>query len=345
VSAFEPTELHDGGATYVYLAAVRDPREPGRITGGIAIIFNAARELATMLQDILGGHVGCAAFVAAGGRVLAATDTALATALAAALQADSAVLDNGGTYYACARVRARGYREFKTSDGYDNQVHALVTLRLGTAEHQRVDPGELDLAAMPAGGRGAALEAALFQVGTAHYALPVSAVIEAVSPQGLVATPGLTDGAVGMLEVPTGRSGQTAVVRVLCARALFGVEPSMPRAGNGVVLVLRSPRQPGQPALGLRVDDVLAVLEVSPRHLHQAPKGMAAFAPWVKALIDCEAGTPGQGPGSGEHVLVQLLALEQLAPELAVAAPPVDMAQAPGADLPGGAGLGETVRV
>jgi hypothetical protein len=73
----------------------------------------------------------------------------------------------------------------------------------------------------------------------------------------------------------------------------------------------------------LRVDDVLAVLDVSPRHLHPAPKEMAQFAPWVTGLLDCEVSTPGQAPGSGEHVLVQLLALDawlvDLAPDAAVA--------------------------
>jgi chemotaxis signal transduction protein len=328
VSSFEATDLHAHGATYVYLAAIRDVQDERRVTGGIAIVFNAQRELAAMLSDIIGGHAGCAAFVGADGRVLAATDPALAAAVAPALSSDSAVLESAGVHYACARVRARGYREFKKADHYDNQVHALVALRLGAAEHRRVDPSDLDLAAMPAGTRGAALEAALFQVGPAHYALPASAVIEAVSPQGLVLTPGNTGGAIGMLEVPTGQ-GETAVVRVLCARQLFHVDESVPRRGHGVVLVLRSPQQPQRPAIGLRVDDVLAVLEVSPRHLHHAPKGMANFAPWVVGLIDCEAaGAPGPSQGPGEHVLVQLLALEQLAVELAQAPPALGPATA-----------------
>jgi chemotaxis signal transduction protein len=333
VSGFEPTDLHEHGPTYVYLAAIRDPQEPRRVNGGIAIVFNAARELAAMLADIIGAHAGCAAFVAADGRVLAATDAALATAIAGTLAADSTVLECAGAHYACARVRARGYREFKATDGYDNHVHALVALRLGAAEHRRLDPGDHDLAAMPAGGRGAALEAALFQVGAAHYALPAGAVVEAVSPHGLVATPG-AGGAIGMLEVPTGQAGHTAVVRVLCARQLFRVDQAVPRPGDGVVLVLRSPQQPDRPAIGLRVDDVLAVLEVSPRHLHQAPRGMANFAPWVVGLIDCEATSPGHAQGSSEHVLVQLLAPEQLAAELAAA--PADLAAAPqaGTDMP-----------
>ena len=322
VSTFEPTDLHAHGATYVYLAAVRDLQDERRVLGGIAIVFNAARELAAMLGDVLGAHAGGAAFIGADGRVLAATDAELAAALAPALHSDGAVLECQGAHHACARVRAGGYREFKAGDGYDNQVHAVVALRLGAAGPRRPDPGDLDLAAMPAGGPGPTLEAALFQVGAARYALPAGAVIEAVSAHGLVPTPGAGGGAIGMIEVPAGPGGATAMVRVLCARQLFRVDDALPRAAEGVVLVLRSPQQPQRPALGLRVDDVLAVLDISPRHLHQAPQQMSHFAPWVVGLLECELSVPGRPPGQGEHVLAQLLALDPLVADLAQAAAP-----------------------
>lgn len=316
VSAFEPTELHAHGATYVYLAAVRDLQDERRIVGGIAIVFHAARELAAMLADVLGSHAGGAAFIGADGRVLAATDAALAAALAPALLGDSAVLEAHGVHHACARVRAGGYREFKAADGYDNQVHAMVALRLGTAGSRHADPGDLDLAAMPTEGPGTTLEAALFQVGAARYALPAGAVIEAVSAHGLVPTPGGGSGAIGMIEVPAGPGGATAMVRVLCARQLFRVDDAVPRAAEGVVLVLRGPQQPQRPALGLRVDDVLAVLDVSSRHLHQAPQQMSHFAPWVVGLLECELSTAGKASGQGERVLAQLLALDPLVADL-----------------------------
>jgi chemotaxis signal transduction protein len=320
VSAFEPTDLHAHGATYVYLAAVRDLQDERRILGGIAIVFNAARELAAMLGDVLGAHAGGAAFVGADGRVLAATDASLAAALAPALHGDRAVLEVQGTHHACARVRAGGYREFKAGDGYDNQVHALVALPLGAAGQRQADAGDLELAALPAGGQSSTLEAALFQVGLARYALPAAAVIEAVSAQGLVPTPGAGGGAVGMIEVPAGPGGATAMVRVLCARQLFRIEDARPRAAEAVVLVLRAPQQPQRPALGLRVDDVLAVLDVNTRHLHQAPQQMSHFAPWVVGLLECELSTPGRAPGQGEHVLAQLLALDPLVADLGLAA-------------------------
>jgi chemotaxis signal transduction protein len=316
VSAFEPTELHAHGATYVYLAAVRDLQDERRIVGGIAVVFHAARELAAMLGDVLGTHAGGAAFIGADGQVLAATDAALAAALAPALHGDGGVLEARGAHHACARVRAGGYREFKAGDGYDNQVHALVALRLGTAGPRHADSGDPDLAALPVEGGGTTLEAALFQVGAARYALPAGAVIEAVSAHGLVPTPGAGGGAIGMIEVPAGPAGATAMVRVLCARQLFRVDDGVPRAAEGVVLVLRAPQQPQRPALGLRVDDVLAVLDVSTRHLHQAPQQMSQFAPWVAGLLECELSTAGKAPGQGERVLAQLLALDPLVADL-----------------------------
>ena len=104
-------------------------------------------------------------------------------------------------------MRAGGYREFKAGDGYDNHVHAMVALRLGTAGTRHADPGDLELAPMPAEGPGSTLEAALFQVGAARYALPAGVVIEAVSAQGLVPTPGAGNGAIGGEGLAVGGGG------------------------------------------------------------------------------------------------------------------------------------------
>jgi len=293
VSRFEATTLHEHGETYVYLAAVRDG---GRPVGGIAIVFNAAREFAAMLRDVIGERSGCAAFVDTSGRVLAASEAAVAAGLATAADGPAALIEFDGQHYACARVPASGYREFKKSDGYDNQVGALVALRLGRVERRRHSFSDVDLRTDPLAQPADALEVAVFQVGALRYALPATAVLEAISPRGLVRTPGGSGLAIGMLEV---RSGAGAVlVHALCARRLFGIDYPA-RATDGVVLVLRSPQQPDRPALGLRVDDVLSVLEVDRRRLNDAPDGLRSYAPCVAGLIDCQAGD--------DSVLVQLL--------------------------------------
>jgi hypothetical protein len=72
VSPFRATPLNGGVPTYVFLAAVRSP-SGGQPLGGIAIVFDAAREFSAMLRDVLDGRPGLAAFVDDAGRVLAST--------------------------------------------------------------------------------------------------------------------------------------------------------------------------------------------------------------------------------------------------------------------------------
>ncbi len=305
VSDWGPTGLHDDGDTYVYLAAVRAEDDVHQLVGGVAIVFNAARELAAMLTDVLGPRAGHAAFVDEQGRVLAATHPELATTLrpqADAPGGELRVVD--GVMWACAVARTRGYREFKTSDGYDNRVQALVGLQIGTAERRGQRLGDHELSASERAARGPLRELAVFQVGQARYALDSDAVLEVVAARQLVRSPGHASAVVGMLPHGGGRA-----VPVLCASRLTG-EAAPARATEGVVLILRRGAGPDAPVYGLRVDDVLSVVEVPEADLHAAPPG-AGRVP-LKGLVDCLA---SNGP-SREQVLVQWLDAAALADAL-----------------------------
>jgi chemotaxis signal transduction protein len=298
VSDFEDTPLHAAGPTYTYLAAVHAP-EGGPVLGGLAIVFNAAQELHTMLREVLGERPGFAAFLNSQGQVLAATDPALASGLPFQLAGGHGTFEYQAAHHVGTQVRACGYREFKAQDGYDNQVSAIVGLRLGATERRRAAFSDIELSGPPAPARRP-IELAVFQVGAMRYGLPAAAVMEAVSRHGLVPTPGRDGAVLGMLEVQSG--GQARLVRVLCARQLFGVGYSA-RTSDGVVLVLRDPQRPDRPAVGLRVDDVLSVLEFDAQRQHAAPSGFSNFAPWVNGLLECQAVQNRQPM----EVLIQLL--------------------------------------
>jgi chemotaxis signal transduction protein len=299
VTDFGPTDFHDAGDTYVYLAAVRDAGQ-GAPVGGIALIFDARAEFGAMLRDIVGERRGAAAFVDAGGRVIASSDPAVTVGDLLAFAADDAVVMHDGANWACARATARGYREFKVDDGYDNHVRALVALRLGPQERRRVSFAEESLGTGLAERRGAALRLGVFQVGDGRYALPADGLMQAVSLRGLVRAPSTLADSVGMLEIEV--DGGPRMIRVICARRLFGVdEPA--RHGDGTVLVLRSRRDPRLPAFGLRVDDVLAVLEVDAARLQASP--MAVHGNAVCGVVDCDLVVPSGRPA--RRALVQCL--------------------------------------
>ncbi len=310
VSAFAPSPLSGGVPTYIYLAPVRHEQA---VVGGIAIVFNAEREFRAMLTDVLADRDGLAAFIDGEGRVVAGTREAEAIGSALPFDATQAMVALDDDTFVSARVAATGYREFKRSDGYQNHVQAVVALRMGTPERRREALFDRMVLPLPMRPRAQLLEFALFQVGAGRFGLPAQAVLEARPRAGLVRAPlGLPHSA-GLLEVPAPRG--TVVIPVLCARSLFGVHYA-PRDGDGVVLVLADPQRPDMPLLGLRVDDVLSVLDVDASHLQPAPAGLRQHSPLLTGLL--RLGLTG---ASGE-VLAQMLDHVALAGMVSTAAHP-----------------------
>lgn len=316
VTPFAGSALSDGQPTYVYLATVRAPRG-GAVAGGIAIVFNGAREFRAMLDDVLARQSGIAAFVDGDGRVVSCTDDTWKPGDVLPFK-EAGVAEHLGTQFAVAQVRGIGYREFKRSDGYDNQVQAVVALRLGSVEKRRVAHHDVSLHALPSKDRSREREYALFHVGAGRYAVPARAVLEARPRDGLVNAPVGSPHVLGLLEVPDGRG--TRVIPVVCARRFFGV--SYPaRSGDGVVLVVGSDANPQRPRMGFMVDHVSTVLDIGPEHLQPAPNGLKLHAPSLEALLRVGAHS---ARGAEGEVLVQLINPEVIAslvvPSLAVAA-------------------------
>ncbi|MCE2948666.1 MAG: chemotaxis protein CheW [bacterium] len=302
VTPFEDTAMHGAGPTYVYLAAVRSAG--GVPAGGIAVVFNAATEFPAMLRDIMAGLQGAAAFMGARGEMIASTDAALARSLADGFRGRSGFVEHEGIHYACTRVKAPGYREFKGSDRYDNGVEVVVGVRLGTASDCRASEEAVELQPVAFALGTPTIEVAVFDVGGMLYALPAYEVIDAIPTRGLARTPGASGAALGLVEVGAGReSGSDArVVPVICARRLFGMADRA-EGTDSLLIVLRSTVRKELPAFALRVDDVTTVLDVAHDHVHPTPEGMGTFAPWVVSVIDAQQATRlGNTPA-----LVQLL--------------------------------------
>jgi len=303
VSEFAPCALYDGAPTYVYLAAVRGG-EGQPVVGGIAIVFHAAREFRAMLDDVLDGRNGLAAFIDGQGRVIASTDDRQGIGQPLSLDTDANIVEHDDAHHAVAQCVAGGYREFKVSDGYANGVRAVVALRLGALERRRASAADIALRALPTQKPAERQEYALFQVASGRFALPAGQVLEARALRGLVRAPGGLPAVAGLLEVPDPQGAR--VVPVLCSRSLMGVD-TPPRATDGVVLVL-SLAEGGRAAFGLRVDEVLTVAEVGPEHRQPAPGGLAAGTAMLNALLRLST----EGP-QAQDVLVQLLDAQAMA--------------------------------
>jgi len=137
VTPFESSALYAGQPTYIYHAAIRDPQNESRVVGGIGIVFDAAPEFAAMLKGGLGDQADMQAlFVDRSGRVISSTDPTRPVGSVLALDAGLSQLPNGesasrivvhdGQYAIMGCTVSCGYREFKVSDGYNEDVLAIV---------------------------------------------------------------------------------------------------------------------------------------------------------------------------------------------------------------------------
>jgi chemotaxis signal transduction protein len=187
VSEFHASALYADRGTYIYSAPVFDG---GRAVGGVGLVFDAAPQFEAMLEAALPSRSGSiGAFVRPNGELVSATG-ALPIALPGhvlALQAGedwSGIVVEDGRCYALGATAGSGYREFKTSDGYVEQVIAVIVVPCGpivTASTGK--PFSLKPVA-----RG--VEVATFHLGEHHLALRAKEVIECIEVKQTVRAPG-----------------------------------------------------------------------------------------------------------------------------------------------------------
>lgn len=186
---FRPSVLYDARSTYVYHAAVRAPDDETRIVGGIGIVFDAEPQFAAMLRSGLEGAPpeSAALFLDRSGRVIASTLAAHTIGSVPSLPAQLLAIGSGesasrvtsaeGAYVCAAAAASSGYREFKKTDGYQDDVLAVSLQPLGAV----VETGDRRIKPLldPAGA-GGSRGFATFTTGVGLFALPVDCMVEAL---------------------------------------------------------------------------------------------------------------------------------------------------------------------
>ncbi|GGF68397.1 cache domain-containing protein [Alteromonas lipolytica] len=136
VSGFNNAEYYEQRPTYIYNAAVLDN---GRAVGGIGLVFDSEPEFQHMLNDVLKPHGAkrMGLFIDRHGKVISGSDNSLwqagdQLALPASLLQQEKGNQGAGIYvlqdqeYVIGYAVSKGYREYKTDDGYSNDVIALI---------------------------------------------------------------------------------------------------------------------------------------------------------------------------------------------------------------------------
>src|SRR5690606_9604772 len=210
-------------------AALRSGGDTGTLLGGIGLVFDSEVELSAMLDGALAGKPHShACYVDRQGRVIAASSASgvsVGARLPFELPADMWSVECGSSacrlvehadeLFVVACCASSGYREFKRSDGYRDEVLAIMWQALGTAEPQ-TDVVGVPLNAEPASSEGDPY--AIFVCAGRLYAVSASKVQEARAADAMLPmTLGGGANCVGMLTMTTDSSRALAYVYNLAA--------------------------------------------------------------------------------------------------------------------------------
>jgi chemotaxis signal transduction protein len=317
VTPFRPDPLYDGRPTYIYHAAIRDPGSDCRadgVTGGIGIVFDAEAEFSAMLQGALGGKDNASAlFVDRGGRVIASTDRAHPVGSRIDLDPQLLALENGrhasrvvehdGQYAVMACCASSGYREFKVSDGYRDDVLALVLRTFGAVCPRQATGRQAGTGAAPlrteahADIAGTAGEFATFFVEGALFAVPAESVVEARSASEITRiSMGGRRERMGVIGVHAG-SDENRFVWVFDLGCLMrGTQSTIGQTSQAIVL------RHGGGAMAILADDLDSVLRFHPSRVVPSPVSGGSDGLLVKQVVHADDGGP----------IVQLLDVKQL---------------------------------
>ncbi|MDO9364870.1 MAG: chemotaxis protein CheW [Methylotenera sp.] len=136
VSPFVPDALYGNAPTYIYHAAIM-ATGGNSVVGGIGIVFDSAPEFFAMLQGGISTKGEVKAFyINRQGRIISSTDPSRPVGSILEVEADLLALPNGksasrivihdGNYSILGCSVSNGYREFKVTDGYKEDVIAVV---------------------------------------------------------------------------------------------------------------------------------------------------------------------------------------------------------------------------
>ena len=297
VSAFESTPFYGGRPTYIYHAAIRHPEQENQVVGGIGIVFDGSREFEAMLRGGLNRDDTVSAyFIDRQGHIISRTDTARDVGATLPVAADvlaltrgsslSRVVEQDGHYAVMGCAASQGYREFKVSDGYVEDVIAVVFQPLGAVQSGSALLQGRQIAIEDAGFRSAAPREtyATFFCGGDLLALPARHMLEALPASALSARSSGVPGRLGML-APQDNSQIRHFVWVYdLTRLLHGREGTL--AGGAQIVIVRH----GMHTAGLLVDALHAVPEFGDAQRMASPFGSESNRRLVSHFIKANQG-------------------------------------------------------
>lgn len=294
VSPFTPSALYKQEPTYIYHAAIRAP-DSSSVVGGIGIVFDSGPEFLAMLKGGIAEKESVdALYIDRSGTIIASTDATrkvgevldIDPALLALPNGASAsrIITHDGHYTIMGCSVSHGYREFKVSDGYQEDIIAVVFDSFGEVRHRATSGNSaafiLDSATTNSGG----IEFATFFVDGALFALEAVYVMEALAASDIspVSMGGRSE-RVGVLAIQHDSVKSYAWVFDL-GYLLSGV-PTLRDSSSQVVVV-----QHGSHKIGLLVGALHSVAEFSENDIITTPIAADSGGRLIKQIIKANHG-------------------------------------------------------
>jgi hypothetical protein len=303
VTPFVPTPLYDNQPTYIYHAAIRHPQNPKSIVGGIGIVFDSAPQFSAMLHGGLNGKADTTAFfIDRTGRIIASTDPDRPVGAMLDIAPDILHQKNGRSssnitvhdshYTSMGCSVSNGYREFKVSDGYKEDVIAVVYEYFGEVRERNSSRNKtasiLQTDTMELGGK----QFATCFVNSNLFAIPAEQVLEALSGSAIMPmSMGGFEGRVGMIAIEH-ESAQKQFIWVFDLGYMVRGKLSEITTSSQVIVV-----QHEQQHIGLLVDDLHGVPEFSDALITDTPFAKDANGTLVPQMIR----------GNNGNLLIQVL--------------------------------------
>jgi len=269
VSPFETADLYDNRHTYIYGASITDINKSNRTVGGIGIVFDSEDQFKGMLSDALKTEGNTfAIFSDRKKNIIATTNETYKIGTILNLPDSMFALSNNcshseilvyeNCYYTIGYSCSSNYREYKSTDGYQNDILAFVFEKLSdstNANGLNTQVKEIEQSDFNYSMTETHKKLGTFVINNQLFGLEESVILEAIDDCNIIALPGSTNQIKGAVEY----KGQYIVV--INTPVFFNMnEQTNQISDDSHLLVLKLSEEE---LIAIQIDKLMSVLEIN----------------------------------------------------------------------------------
>jgi chemotaxis signal transduction protein len=295
VSPFEPSSIYKNDPTYIYHAAIMSP-DGVDVVGGIGLVFDSTPEFNAMLLGGIADNESIKAFyIDRQAKIISSTDPSRPVGSVLDVDPDLLQLSNGkctsrivirdGHYCILGCSVSNGYREFKVTDGYKEDVIAVVYDAFGEVRNHFSSGNDSASIIHSESVQSSDPEFATFFVDETLFALEAEIVLEALSASEISSVSiGSRSERVGVIAVQHEGNGANYVWVYDLSYLLSGV-PSVVDSNSQVVVIMC-----GGHKIGLLVGALHSVAQFNQVQISMTPLANDKRGNLIKWIIKANEG-------------------------------------------------------